>query len=861
MGPPHITASDRDKYSGLLPEIYINRGRVYRVVGNLNLADQDFRSAVRISSKPSLYAEAAVSFFLNVEDFDSARQFVYLLDATSDEAAFMIAVTEYQHAQENEKRERILALQSLADREINRATEARFFCVQWAIGLKDYVLARQSIPGSFVERQPFQGNTLLGWIDLEAGNKEKARGFADLALNSSSRSANNQEIGVLARLLVSLDEHEKALPLLEQIATPGVLDDECKRLVECAQRLNRHDTLLRVCDELRQTNQQDNKIRRLEVELLSHYAPEKAFVLTKQFVQYDKSFFSVARNYLAVRLGNLDEIKFDEENLPSPDDFEPEDAYLVITPYIEVKRYRDALEYAYQQLRKHFSKSRAHGQYIWFVVQYGKELNIPNPLDVVDEQSAIRLENLTTGEQRWVVIEDRQPEPARNEYSCSTSVAQNLIGKRKGDIVDLCGPSLQPQQERIVEVQAKYIRLFQDVMSNFQRRFPDVGAIQSIHLVTEGHFDPSPLIEGLKARRQHVEEATAFYHNNPCSLHALAKGLGINERQLMIGLAAHEDWFVRCVECSPRQYSDAANAGFDTNKVVLDISAIITISQLDAWDQLDRQWEFLVSRATSVQITEWQHLAEKGSQPTAYSYLGDDGKMVFRELSPEEMQNECDEIKKIVDGVNSLSRVKDSIALAKIDPKRREQYIQICGLSTLESMSIARDEKAMFWTDDLFVGVVAEVDFGVKRIWTQLAFKILDNAKRINSATYSKITAKLTAWSYITTIWNPQDAITAGGLCDWDTSQWPLKQCIRLIGICAMLPEERAGFALEVFRLLRHSTCVELRRSAVIQAILDAIGDKHVVAWMRQNLDRIFRFDPSTAKYLNPELAYWLRLR
>ena len=70
---------------------------------------------------------------------------------------------------------------------------------------------------------------------------------AATALDSSSRAAHQQEIALLLRLLIELGEDAKALPLLEHVATPGVLDDDkCKRLVMCVQRLDRHDTLLRI---------------------------------------------------------------------------------------------------------------------------------------------------------------------------------------------------------------------------------------------------------------------------------------------------------------------------------------------------------------------------------------------------------------------------------------------------------------------------------------------------------------------------------------------------------------------------------------------------------------------------------------
>jgi len=415
---------------------------------------------------------------------------------------------------------------------------------------------------------------------------------------------------------------------------------------------------------------------------------------------------------------------------------------------------------------------------------------------------------------------------------------------------------------RGVEILPKYVRLFQDAISNFQRRFPGAGAIQPIHLGSEGDFDPSPLIDGiLKPRREYAEKATAFYQSNPCSLHLLASHLGINERQVIIALAGRDECVVHCANCSPQRYSEMAEAGFETNTIVLDISAIVTISRLGAWKHLDKQWTFLVSRATSDLMAEWLHIAETETQPAAYSYLSDDGRLILQEISQDQLKNDHDELRAIVTEVGRLSAVKSSIALAELDPKRREQYLQLCGLGTLESISLARDENALLWTDALLVGMLAEADFGVKRIWTQMMFKILENVKRIGGATCSEITAKLAAWNYVATIWNPLDLITAGNLCDWDVSRWPLKQCIRLIGTCPLPLPNKAHLAIEFFRLLRRSTCIELKQSAVVQAVLDTLGNPTAVGWMLRRLDQFFPIDVPSAEFLKLELSYWLRPR
>ena len=177
----------------------------------------------------------------------------------------------------------------------------------------------------------------------------------------------------------------------------------------------------------------------------------------------------------------------------------------------------------------------------------------------------------------------------------------------------------------------------------------------------------------------------------------------------------------------------------------------------------------------------------------------------------------------MVGEVGARCAMKSSLTLANLDPKRREQYIKMCGLHSLESVSLAREENALLWTDDLFVAMLGDAEFGVRRIWSQLAFKVLEDAQRIASTTYSEITAKLAAWNYNVTIWRPEDVISAGNLCEWDVGRWPLKQCIGLFGKCPLPPLGRAQLTVEFFRLLRRSSCSQLRQSSVVQAALDSL--------------------------------------
>lgn len=123
---------------------------------------------------------------------------------------------------------------------------------------------------------------------------------------------------------------------------------------------------------------------------------------------------------------------------------------------------------------------------------------------------------------------------------------------------------------------------------------------------------------------------------------------------------------------------------------------------------------------------------------------------------------------------------------------------------------------------------------------------------------FNVVSAKLASWGYVNILWNAQTIISAAEIADWDPHKWPFEQCIRLIASAALAVRQKAGVALGCLKLLRRSTCGEFRQSAVIQAVLNAVGNRREVAWMHDNLDAAFGIDFPSAEFLRPELKYWL---
>jgi hypothetical protein len=123
---------------------------------------------------------------------------------------------------------------------------------------------------------------------------------------------------------------------------------------------------------------------------------------------------------------------------------------------------------------------------------------------------------------------------------------------------------------------------------------------------------------------------------------------------------------------------------------------------------------------------------------------------------------------------------------------------------------------------------------------------------------FNLVSAKLASWDYSAIIWSAETIIASGVHAEWAPQKWPFKQCMDLIAKAALPLPAKARIALTCLKLLRQSSCSELRQSPVIQAILDALGDRPAVVWMYNRLDQVFAIDFQSAHFLRPELEYWL---
>ncbi len=847
----------------ILPELFVNRAAAKALLGDDSGATADYRASIDSATTPAIYVARAVSYFLQALDFDSASALTGSLDRTTYEGQYLALVAEYHSADTTAKRRHIQEMATLAEQDWDRAVECRFQCVQWALDLKEYDLAESYVTEAFQRAHPFQAHTMLAWTYLESRDQERAKAEALKALDESIRAAHSQELRLLAVILVKLKDDANAVGLLEQVATPGVLDDDMRALLDCAQRLGRHDLLLRLCSELRAAGVNDERLQKLELQLLSEYAPNDALALVDEFIRSGGSpaYCVAARNVLAVRLKQTERMNLDASALPTAAQLSPREANMILLPYVTAGMYDEALQFLYAQRRIYFEDEDAHGRYLFFFLRHEPKLELRDPPATVANNCAVLLQS-TTGDRRWVTLEDEQPLASRGEFASTSELGQLLLGRKVGDAIELPGNVVQVETASIREIQTKYVRAFQDTFENFRRRFPGTSVLQRVQLGDAENFDPSPLIESLKSRRAHIEECIQLYSENPCSLYLFANSIGINELEAIKVLGQHPQGRVKSCQTTPHDFEQALDKAVTPPAIVLSISSIVTITLLNAWRYLESTTQHLVSQLTSELIDEWIHeITDNHAEKGGTASLNDANQLAITDTTAEVHAARLEELNTMRQMVDEHCHKSSSVAVAQLPPEKRDLYTQALGIHNLEAISVANDHQALLWSDDVLVGFVAETDFGVTNCWTQLALRCLmkwGGAMTIEE--FNLVTAKLAASDYQNIIWNPETIIAAGMEVGWETTAWPFSKCIGLIGKPHLHISAKLRIVVELLQRLRRSSCSDLKQSAVIQATLNALADPRAVRWLLRRVDDLFGVDVPSANFVRFELQFWLRL-
>jgi tetratricopeptide (TPR) repeat protein len=536
---------------------------------------------------------------------------------------------------------------------------------------------------AFVGRVPPERFSEVGILTARSqlrqarGDFQGAVTAADGALRKVEADTHDLSLRALALQLGKLERHKDALPLWLRITQSAEYSNDVRHLVRCAERVQRYDVILSVAKAAREAGIQDTWLLFKEADVLGMFDLDGAVALLRGRIQKHPGDTDarLRLSHLGLKWRRLDLVDARLEALPSLDEVTATGGAIAVEILRQQGDPNEALRYAYELVRRHYDHPDANASLIQvFFSPNSRSLEIDEPVEAGPGAAVCCTEN--GGKERWIIIEDSpNPRPELNEYAPTHALAQSLNGKRVGDSVVLSKTSGRDRTAVIKEIKSKYLYRLHEIMDAWQVRFPDQPFVQVFRVAsqdkTTGQEVPDFTDIKLVADRHYeqISDAESAYKTQLIPLHLLSEIAGCDPFRALYYVALRADLPVRCNQARQDEHDQALEALGSCSILVLDLTAIGSISLLRLEDLLSKwRGKFVVSQSTATELRS--SLEDITTKPQGTGHFGKtEHGYFFQQYSEEGMKAETDALASLVQTVLDVCDVRGCPELAELDPR------------------------------------------------------------------------------------------------------------------------------------------------------------------------------------------------
>jgi hypothetical protein len=199
---------------------------------------------------------------------------------------------------------------------------------------------------------------------------------------------------------------------------------------------------------------------------------------------------------------------------------------------------------------------------------------------------------------------------------------------------------------------------------------------------------------------------------------------------------------------------------------------------------------------------------------------------VVTEMTAEAVRDEREYFDLLVAKVKSNCMVVACPELAAVSSEKREFLTRAVGGHGAQSIVLASVPGHVLWTDDYGVALVAAHEFGVRRVWTQVALQERAEAGAIKAELFIEATAKLLGWGYYFTSTGAPALARAGSIAAWNPDRWPLKGALEVFSDRAISTKDVLSLAMSFMVQYMSEIVLPEVRDTVTVRILERLSSR-----------------------------------
>jgi tetratricopeptide (TPR) repeat protein len=525
------------------------------------------------------------------------------------------------------------------------------------------------------------------------------------------------------------------------------------------------------CQKLRESNIKEPYLLEIEAhiaEMLGNL--ELAYELDTELVNLvpDQAQHQVNRARLCMRTDQEKEAKVILESIDPRDIHNPYILIQLAQMYMLANEPQKTLDTIFLARRLGIENPKIHEAYFSLFLQIDDEIEGLDPNEVAAETSVL----LVSDEQeQWISISaDKNIDAKAWEFSPKSDLAQLLMGRKVGEPIELDSDQFGEPMRTIGAIQSKYVRAFQETLSEFNIRFPKNNSIQKIPVENE---DVTPFLTKVAGMSMKSWQMLDSYKQGQFTIGQLSSSIGHNRLDTFLGLLADENDGPYASLGFPADQQYQKNALRSANEITIDLTALLTLSYLDMLDLLPKRFSKLFIPHHLLDELNQILIDRKFQLKKGYSTVGYNGtNFFFIEVPKDEIENR---IKQLLD---LKTFIQNNCTVTSISPKYLDQIAQILnggrdnGLISMANIIIADQTQTPIFADDVHLRAIAQVK--VPGFWSQIFLEDLKLRRIISPELYADACIKLRLAGYRYTSVNLETISLTLGKYNYQTNRYTL---------------------------------------------------------------------------------------
>ncbi len=461
---------------------------------------------------------------------------------------------------------------------------------------------------------------------------------------------------------------------------------------------------------------------------------------------------AIRRALIDLRVCNVKNLRaFVSESIPI-DELDQYYGAALAQIFIYLGQTQKAISLLYEIRRKFYAEPEVHGAYISYLMGtvIGKESWV-NP-KTVSKDTAVCITS-DSNDESWYIIEDRSDsDVSKREIPLSHHLTLKLLNKKNGSKILLSENRISPQYGYIKSITSKYIYALQESQTAIGKTFKSVPGIESIHISSSQERSPSTVAIEIKKlvidRADFINNIEKEYAAGRLSLGGVAKYAGVSLIDVWSSFIQNKSIGIKCFSGSHQDYENASIALGAAKTLVIDLSSILTIREIELEKMIQKSGKRLViAQSTVDEIYEALEQA-KSFQRRSPMFIRKEGvNLVRHEYKAHEIKIKIAFLKRIVNWCQKHCVIVPCYEALEQNRSTKVELDNILGESFADSLLIAKQENGVLLTDDNNMRLLAH-EKEIASVWCHAMVNWYLENRIIKAKEYNKITVCLIQKQY-----------------------------------------------------------------------------------------------------------------